>query len=64
MGKPFVQYDSSSTRATQGAGLGLTLAVGLVEIQGGSIEFSKREGGGTVATTVLNVPPPKSRRSS
>jgi signal transduction histidine kinase len=45
--KPFMQVDSSSTRAQGGAGLGLTIARAIVEAHHGTIGFSSKESEGT-----------------
>lgn len=44
----FSQVDSSFTRTYGGAGLGLAISKGLVELMGGAIFFHSRKGGGSV----------------
>ncbi len=56
--KPFVQADSSSVRKTGGAGLGLSVAQGLVKAQGGRIELDSQVGKGTTVRIVLPRPGP------
>jgi signal transduction histidine kinase len=46
-------YRSQSARTTQGVGLGLAIARGLVEAQGGAIEAANRPNGGAVFTVRL-----------
>ena len=46
-------YRSRSVRHTQGAGLGLAIAKGLVEVHNGVIEASDGAGGGAVFTVLL-----------
>ncbi len=43
----FHQADSTSTRQHSGAGLGLAIVHDLVKLQGGTIDFSSKEGEGT-----------------
>lgn len=43
----FSQVDGSTTRKRGGAGLGLTITKNILEMMGGQIEISSREGGGT-----------------
>jgi len=49
----FARGDTSRTRRTGGAGLGLSLARVLVEAQGGSIALSGTPGGGLTVTLAL-----------
>jgi signal transduction histidine kinase len=49
MTEPFVRGESSRSRATGGAGLGLTLARAVAEERGGSLVLANRPGGGVVA---------------
>lgn len=50
--EPFYRHASTSGSA-HGTGLGLAIARSLVEAQGGSIEYSPRDGGGSVFTVKL-----------
>lgn len=49
---PFTRLDSART-GTNGAGLGLAIADRVVRLHGGSLELSRREGGGLVARVTL-----------
>jgi signal transduction histidine kinase len=49
----FRQADGSSTRRHGGAGLGLNVALGLVELMGGVLDCAPREGGGSIFTVEL-----------
>ena len=55
---PTYRSDDSRNSRTGGAGLGLTIAKRLVEIQGGSIEAGNRREGGAVVTVWLPTAPP------
>jgi len=48
--EPFVQLESTMTRRFTGSGLGLTVARGLVEMQGGQIAIESELGRGTTVT--------------
>lgn len=66
--EPFVRGESSRSRATGGAGLGLTLARAVAEERGGSLVLANRSGGGLVAELRLPrsgpaVTPTSSRRA-
>lgn len=50
---PFTRLEGSRNRETGGAGLGLALARGLVEAEGGTLVLANREGGGLIATIRL-----------
>lgn len=49
----FSQYDSSDSRKVGGTGLGLSIAKAIVEMHGGSIEFTSRQTVGTTFTVCL-----------
>ncbi|MDP3802442.1 ATP-binding protein [Brevundimonas sp.] len=49
----FVQADDSATRAKEGAGVGLTLARGLIEAMGGSVRAMSTPGMGSIFTIHL-----------
>ncbi len=51
----FYQADNSSTRKSEGTGIGLTLTKELVELMGGSITVESTLGKGTVFTLLLPV---------
>ncbi|HZH26783.1 MAG TPA: MHYT domain-containing protein [Azospirillaceae bacterium] len=53
--KPFVQSDATLTRKYEGAGLGLAIAAGLVDLHGGRLEIESTVGQGTVATVRLTT---------
>jgi signal transduction histidine kinase len=54
--QPFQQADGSSTRKFGGAGLGLSIARGLAELMGGTLDGAPRPEGGS--TFVLELPLP------
>lgn len=47
IGKPFAQVDNSTTRNCEGTGLGLVLVKGLVDLHGGAMSISSKQGVGT-----------------
>jgi signal transduction histidine kinase len=53
--QPFRQADNSLARLHDGAGLGLPLAKGLVELHGGRLEIESRLGQGTRARVLLPI---------
>ena len=53
MTEPFVRGEASRSRATGGAGLGLTLARAIAEERGGQLVLANRPGGGLVAEILL-----------
>lgn len=52
----FYQADSSSTRAAEGAGLGLALVKELMELMSGRVSVSSREGEGSTFQLALPIP--------
>lgn len=50
---PFAQVGSSFSRKNDGSGLGIPLAIGLTEAQGGSFSIDSRKGAGTKVTLIL-----------
>jgi signal transduction histidine kinase len=52
--QPFVQVDSSLARRHQGSGLGLPLALAMMELHGGTLAVESELGSGT--TVVINFP--------
>ena len=59
----FRQVDGSSTRRHGGAGLGLNVALGLVELMGGSLDCAQRPGGGSVFAVELPLERVSARRT-
>lgn len=53
--EPYLQVDGSDTRAYGGTGLGLAIARRIVELHGGTLAVSDREGGGAVFSFTLSV---------
>jgi signal transduction histidine kinase len=54
-GRPFVRGDTSRSRETGGAGLGLTLAEAIIKTHGGSLELANRTPSGLAASIRLPV---------
>ncbi len=55
----FVRGDSSRSRSTGGAGLGLAITAAIVEAHGGRLEIASVEGEGTRVSIVLPQPQPE-----
>jgi signal transduction histidine kinase len=53
--EPFHRLESSRSRDTGGAGLGLAIAKAVAESHGGALRLANAEGGGLLATLVLPV---------
>ncbi|MEM8749397.1 MAG: PAS domain-containing sensor histidine kinase [Pseudomonadota bacterium] len=53
IGQPFMQANSGLDREHEGSGLGLSVVQGLVDLHGGSLEFSSIEGRGTTVGITL-----------
>lgn len=53
LGEPFYQVDSSYTREIEGAGLGLAIVRGLVDLHHGRIEIESEVGKGSCFTLIL-----------
>lgn len=54
--QPFARGDTSRSRDTGGAGLGLSIARAIIVAHGGEIMLENREGGGLIATATLPAP--------
>lgn len=59
--EPFVRLDASSGR--RGAGLGLTIARGIVEAHGGTVTARSEPGAGSTFTISLPPPGPRGDRA-
>ena len=55
LGRPFVQVHNDYTRQFDGAGLGLSIAKGLVALHGGAMSIQSSPGAGTVVTVSLPI---------
>ena len=64
IGEPFTQVHNDYTRQFDGAGLGLSLVKGLVNLHGGSMAIESAPGQGTTATIGLPVDGPASRKEA
>jgi cell cycle sensor histidine kinase DivJ len=53
LGQPFYQVDSSYTRQLEGAGLGLAIVRGLVELHNGRLEIESEPGKGSCFKLIL-----------
>ncbi len=53
LGQPFMQVQNDYTRRYEGTGLGLSLVKGLVELHGGRLAITSKQGEGTVVTILL-----------
>jgi cell cycle sensor histidine kinase DivJ len=58
LGRPFVQLRNDYTRHQEGAGLGLSIVKGLVELHGGTLAVASAPGEGTTVTVTLPVDGP------
>ena len=57
LGKPFEQVENQFSKSHQGSGLGLAISRALVELHGGALRITSREGQGTTVTCTLPVRP-------
>ena len=57
LGRPFEQVENQFSKSHQGSGLGLAISRALVELHGGTLRISSREGQGTTVTCMLPVRP-------
>jgi two-component system cell cycle sensor histidine kinase PleC len=53
LGRPFEQVENQFTKTKGGSGLGLAISRSLVELHGGKMKITSREGKGTVVTVML-----------
>jgi two-component system cell cycle sensor histidine kinase PleC len=57
LGKPFEQVENQFSKSHQGSGLGLAISRALVELHGGTLRITSREGHGTTVTCTLPTQP-------
>ena len=57
LGKPFEQVENQFSKSHQGSGLGLAISRALIELHGGSLRITSREGQGTTVTCMLPMRP-------
>jgi two-component system, cell cycle sensor histidine kinase PleC len=57
LGRPFEQVENQFSKSHQGSGLGLAISRALVELHGGSLRITSREGEGTTVTCMLPLQP-------
>ena len=57
LGKPFEQVENQFSKSHQGSGLGLAISRALVELHGGTLRITSREGQGTTVTCMLPLQP-------
>jgi two-component system cell cycle sensor histidine kinase PleC len=57
LGRPFEQVENQFSKSHQGSGLGLAISRALIELHGGSLRITSREGQGTTVTCLLPVRP-------
>ena len=57
LGRPFEQVENQFSKSHQGSGLGLAISRALIELHGGSLRITSREGQGTTVTCVLPMRP-------
>lgn len=55
LGQPFEQVENQFTKTHAGSGLGLAISRSLVELHGGKLEITSKEGKGTTVTVTLPV---------
>ena len=55
LGRPFEQVENQFSKSHQGSGLGLAISRALVELHGGALRITSREGQGTTVTCTLPV---------
>jgi two-component system cell cycle sensor histidine kinase PleC len=57
LGRPFEQVENQFSKSHQGSGLGLAISRALIELHGGTLRITSREGHGTTVTCTLPVRP-------
>jgi two-component system, cell cycle sensor histidine kinase PleC len=57
LGRPFEQVENQFSKSHQGSGLGLAISSALVELHGGALRITSREGQGTTVTCTLPMRP-------
>ncbi len=57
LGRPFEQVENQFSKSHQGSGLGLAISRALIELHGGALRITSREGQGTTVTCTLPVHP-------
>jgi two-component system cell cycle sensor histidine kinase PleC len=57
LGRPFEQVENQFSKSHQGSGLGLAISRALIELHGGALRITSREGHGTTVTCTLPVRP-------
>jgi two-component system cell cycle sensor histidine kinase PleC len=57
LGRPFEQVENQFSKSHQGSGLGLAISRALVELHGGTLRITSREGQGTTVTCMLPLRP-------
>jgi two-component system cell cycle sensor histidine kinase PleC len=57
LGRPFEQVENQFSKSHQGSGLGLAISRALIELHGGTLRITSREGLGTTVTCTLPVRP-------
>jgi two-component system cell cycle sensor histidine kinase PleC len=57
LGRPFEQVENQFSKSHQGSGLGLAISRALIELHGGTLRITSREGQGTTVTCTLPVRP-------
>lgn len=57
LGRPFEQVENQFSKSRSGSGLGLAISRSLLEMHGGHLEISSREGKGTTVSCVLPLRP-------
>jgi len=53
LGRPFEQADTTLANGMKGSGLGLSIATSLVELHGGALRVTSRQGEGTVVLVTI-----------